>query len=183
MEIALAIKKVRDAEHLPLPVLADMFGYSVAWISQHLQLLKLVPTVQARVNPDLAEEEQLSVQTALEISRLPAEHQEAATQHILKHKFSIFKTRFYIRHLTQKVGVSSKQARRGPADDYKVLDAFIERTRERADELLDMPGRTLRDVFTYRKDQVRPTVRRIDEVIDRLRAMQSAIAGEERKAA
>ena len=178
MEMALAIKRVKDAEHLTLDALADMFGYSVAWITQHLALLKLTQSVQARVNPDLAEEAQLSVSTALEIAKLPLERQEDAAQHILKKRLSIFKTRYYIRHLALKFGVSSSHHRRGPDDDYRVLDQFIERTQTRADELLDLPGRTLRDVFTYRTPQeVKATIDRIGEVIKRLSAMQAAIKG------
>jgi ParB/RepB/Spo0J family partition protein len=182
IEVALAIKRIRQAEpETTLAEIADMFSRSGAWAGQHLGLLKLVPSVQARVNTDLPEGEQILFSTALELARLPADRQEEAAAHILKQRLSISKTRWYIRHLTVQLGVPSFRHRRTPRDDVRGLKRFVERTLADADNFMNLPGLTMEALFRHRAEsERREVIARLGAGIEKLRAMQAAIAGKSR---
>ena len=178
MEIATALRKIKNRRNVSVQDLADLFGRSAAWISQHLSLLRIGPEVQERMNPDLPDESRIGFLYALEISRLPLDEQDAVARHILSHRMNIYRTRHYIRTLIAKVGVAAgaRIRKRDANDDRKMIEAFIERTALRIEELLAPPGCTYGQIFHARpRGEIDNYTAKLSAAIDGLKKMKQRI--------
>jgi ParB family chromosome partitioning protein len=181
MEIAEALHRMRREDpSMTIKRLADVLANSEGWVNFHLGLLKLVDSVRELLNPELPDEERLSTTAAHEISKLPVGSQLSAARCVLKHQMSIDQARHYIRHLMVRVGTSNTSSRkRGPTDDYRILQTFLRRSEESLDRLLDFPGGlTLENLFRHRSssdaENVLESIERIITKLEKTRAQVDA---------
>ncbi len=156
--------------------LAEMFGYSTSWVNMHLSLLTLHLEVQEMMDPSTPEDKRLSVMRAMEVAKVPQDHQVAAAKHIVENKFSAPQAAHHVRKLTAQVGVSSPRRRRGPDDTYRVFDAFLRRTEDSAERLLDQPQGTLGTIFeTRRPEDAQRAIEDIERIMGLLARMTESI--------
>ncbi len=180
MEIANALQRIKNEENPTFEQLAAMFSNSVSWVTQHLGLLRLMPDVQALMNPELPAGEGITFSVASEVSKLPAAHQLAAARHIIERQMTIDEVRHYVRHLMAQVGSSMlcTRRKRGPADDFKILRTFLRKSRASVARLLDLPGGlTLKDLFCHRtEDDAEKVLAEIDDLVKNLQSVRTQIA-------
>ncbi len=150
MELAVALRRVKESDRLILEELATEFAMSVQKVSQHLALLKLSPEVRKFVDPELPEGQGLVMLAGYEVSKLPTEYQLSAAKHIVERKMGLPQVRHYVAHLIAQVGTTSKRER-SPKNDYCILMTFIRNGNEKAGQILDLPGNlTIETLFRHR---------------------------------
>lgn len=177
LEVAQALKRVKETEEITIQELADLFGRSVSWVMQHLTLLRLAPGVVKRLAAELPEAEQITYSVALEISKLPVEHQEPAAEHIVKRRLGLNAARLYVRKLTAQHGTSSGSSRkRKPSDQARSLRWFIRRTPDDAERFLHPPEFPLSRVTALMpREERREASKQIGRSIEMLREIQKTM--------
>lgn len=149
---------------------ARLFGKSEPWVYQMLDLLKLVPQVQAMMTAIVPKKERLGPGVGREIAKLPVCEQLAFAQRVRKERLTIGQVQRYVRDATGKgdetaeeegesfegPGLGTSKRPRVPSDDRKVFDAFLKRVARIAAEYgglsqeqfdLMFAPRSLRDHF------------------------------------
>jgi ParB/RepB/Spo0J family partition protein len=177
LEIANALVKIRREENLTYEELSELSSFSVSKVTQYTGLLKLEPTVQGMMDPELPEDQRISFSVALEIGKVVLSRQVEAARYILDHHLSLTQVRHYIRKLTAEVGVASVYRERSPKDDYNVMQHFLTSATAKAEQIIDLPGKwTVRDLFRNRPpaDAYR-TVDSLETLIEKLRKLQTSI--------
>lgn len=143
LEIAQAIDRIRKSKRMEkfssgeqVARIAKIFARSEPWVYQHLAILRLHPEVQAMMAPTLPDEERMGHSLGVFISSLHQDLQLEIAKEAVAKKMNINQARVYARQAAEEVGVQAGIAkRRGPSDDYKLLDSFVRRTKESIDAL------------------------------------------------
>lgn len=155
LEISEAIQRLHESGKSGKEI-AAIFGRSEPWVYQYLGLRRLVPEVQAMMDPDLPDDRRLSFSLALMISGIVTEKQREAAEHIISKGLGFKKAQFYIRRLLIIDPESFEGEQHGPARRWGMLQGAIIRI-ERETELLlgSEEDPTIQE--EYIKDLVRKT--------------------------
>jgi ParB/RepB/Spo0J family partition protein len=176
LEVALAIKRIRESEHLTLQEVGDIFGRTNGWVSQHVSLLRLDARVQARLSPDLPDDQRLGMSYAVALVSLPTERQEEAAQYILKHRLNLYRARHYVQTLIAKYGHSGQLRKHGPGEEYRGFARYLESTLFGAIKFLTLPKFTVGDVVrATAKTRPAEVVAKLDVIIGKLQRIKAAI--------
>ena len=137
MEKARAIERVRQMPRFSdlHPVaeqvrrLARVFARSDAWVYQHLRLLSLHADVQARLDPALPKEEQLSFSVAVSLSGVSREKQLILLKRIVEERLDMRQSRAIINEHVRGSSHNKGQLgrKRKPSDDLQILRNFLKR--------------------------------------------------------
>jgi hypothetical protein len=130
--------------------IADVFGKSVTWVSQHLSLLKLDPIVQDMLveSEDNASHEgngdaesqgrKLTMSLALLLINFPKPEQVSIAREIIKKDMSFVQARRYINQLARKRGYSAKAHGQKPKEQGNSLLRLAEHSIHSFGMYLDM---------------------------------------------
>jgi ParB family chromosome partitioning protein len=177
MEIARGLQKMKRDNHLTIQQLADDCAMSTNEVSLHFNLLRLSPEVSKLVDPELPEEQGLAFLSAVEVSKFAPEKQPEVAQYIISHKMTVSQVRHYVRHELAKLGHTGGR-KRTACDDLKILHTFIRATKEKAGQLLDLPGGiTLDSLFANRSwTEVDLALRELDYLSGQIKRIRAQIA-------
>lgn len=180
MEIALGLEKMRCDRNCTQTELAATCGKDQAYVSKHLSLLRLCSEVQAMLDPEQPEDDQLNTSVAVMLVSFPAEQQAKLARHILNEGMKSKAARHYIAKKMSGLNGDHLDGRRmrptKPSDHYRTLDRFLRRLQEDTDILLEMKSPAFREMFSRRsEDDRKKALLAIDEAENRLRQLYQAI--------
>ncbi len=140
MEKARALERVRQMPKFKdlTPVkeqvrrLARAFARSDGWVYQHLRLLSLHEDVQARLDPTLPKEQQISFSVAVSLCSVPHDEQVALLERITHGSLDMRQSRALINdHVRSGYhsggGQQAGGRKRKPSDDLQILRNFLKR--------------------------------------------------------
>jgi len=109
--IANKLRKLR-ANKWTINEIATAFHKSEPWVHQHLSLLKLIPKVQALMDPARPKSIQLNLTVAAALASLPPHLQEQYAQEVLVRHWTAQQAARHVRMRTQQERVSAKKLSR-----------------------------------------------------------------------
>ncbi len=139
MEKARALERVRQMPQFKdlTPVkeqvrrLARAFARSDAWVYQHLRLLSLHEDVQARLDPMLPKEQQISFSVAVSLCSVPRDEQVDLLGRITRESLDMRQSRAlindHVRSGYHSGGGQTSGRKRKPSDDLQILRNFLKR--------------------------------------------------------
>lgn len=152
LEKAAALKRLRS--RYSVEEVADMCGYSVSWVTQHLSLLKLAPEVKKLIDPSLPKDMQLPYSLALRLSGLEQDAQRQVAAEITSgRKMTFTRKRYLLEARIQSQPGNQKdknKVSRRPDKDFRSLQGFLCRTEDEATAIMLMPGTTFDRMFAER---------------------------------
>jgi ParB family chromosome partitioning protein len=183
MEITRTLKQIKEDEKLTYQELADSFAHSVSWVTQYMSLANLNKQVQAMLDPELPEDQQITFSMAKELVKVPSDYQVVAAHHILDHKLNLPQVKHYIRKVVADFGTSGIQRQRKPFDDYKILQTFLSHASMRVDQFLDLPGgMTIETLFRRRpRTDIDESVKALNSLIQRLQKIKNSVIKADKK--
>jgi len=127
-------------------------GKTTQWARLYLRLLTLSPKTQACFEPDEETgESALPLTLGVFLSTIDDRQiQEQVAKEALEKDLSVRQARSLARGLAIKAGVTAGAPNRSPKQDYRVLCTFMDNTTERLEDLLNMPHRTINELFAHR---------------------------------
>jgi ParB/RepB/Spo0J family partition protein len=175
VEIAHALGRLQLAGRT-IKQMADICGgKSLAWVNQHLSLLKLHTDVQAMLIPEEEEDAaRLAFSTALLLANHPQSLQvkwakKIAGQTMLEARRIVFQE-------TGKAGVQAKKTNRPPKESFTSLNTCLTQTISRLGIFVDMPGADLRKAIEASDVKSRyAAIKAIDELTSSLSAIAATI--------
>jgi len=175
IETAKAVRRIRDMGKT-LEQISKIFGKSMSWVNQHLNLLKLHPKVLVLLSPETPEDKRLALNTALTLVGLPEEEQVGLANIISEAGFTMVQARHLIKKTIHTRGIRlNKRTRKDK--DFKVLAGFFERTKAQCDTILDMPDSQLRETLAGGKKKDRDKLlEKIGYLIEDMSSIKTAIA-------
>lgn len=160
-----------------LKIIGASAGKSGQWASLYLLLLSLPLEVQQLLEPD--EEDRTALPLLLgtflcSIAR--PDIQLRVAQEAVAQKLSVKQAKTLARRLAIEAGLKAGSAERTPNKDYRIMRNFLRHTIEGANSLLEMPHRTLDQLFQHRGLEERlQAMREIDDAVKLLETLKSAL--------
>ena len=126
--------------------------------------------------PTLPDEQRIGHSLGVFISTLHQDLQLEIAKEAVAKKMNINQARVYARQMAEEAGVQAGTAkRRGPADDYKLLDSFVRRTQEGVDALLNS---TVQDQLEERNPKdVAIKATELEQLSARINQLRAALIG------
>lgn len=90
---------------IPMKEIASLIGVSEFWAYQMYGLKKLVPTVSAMLDPKIPKNEQLPLTAAIQISKIPGEHQLGLAKRVLSKDISLQRLRGEVINVAKRESV------------------------------------------------------------------------------
>lgn len=117
LEASDAIVQMHEKLKVPMPAICRMFGKSLLWVAQRYGLRRLVPEVREMLDPELAEEHQLSITAAIQISAKKPETQLSTAQRVMRGELQAYQ----IRSEALARGEATNEYRRKPSHTVEIL--------------------------------------------------------------
>lgn len=170
LEIARACKRMQAT--MTLEEIADALGMSVAWVSQHLSLLKLAPEVHKAMDPALGKK-RLPYSAALLLAPLPHEEQVKALERIGEVKASPLRAvKAVVGTVTARIRPNARNTR--PSDLFVLAKRRFERVRT---DLATIASDAFTDVLKTRQpEEVRATRAALEEIAREVERLLAAPA-------
>lgn len=183
LEIAYALGRIKKEKGYTLEQLGKLHGRTVSWAQQHLSLLKLHPSVQKLMSPDLPREQQLTFSVAILLVNLPEDDQIQMAVRVVKHKWKLKRSRLEILKRTQELEVAGNTGKsRRPSHDFRFLSRFIDRIGQDAELLLDLEAKRFDEMFANRSALDRANMlHNVEECIASLELIRTHIKNTEVK--
>jgi len=108
--------------NFPMEEIAVILGISVHWAYQLHGLTKLVPEVQALLNPTLPKKAQLPVTAAIQISKIEGKFQSQLAERVISRDVTLARLRNEVVKVAQKAG---SPIRLREVDPRKKLQSFV----------------------------------------------------------
>jgi ParB/RepB/Spo0J family partition protein len=131
--------------------IADETGFSTGSIYNYMSLQLLVPEVRALMDPRRPKDKQLLLIQALRLIQLSPELQREVAQEIVDKKVPANQTRFLVQTRSHEAGKSIKSDR--PNRDYEIVTGFVDRLKDQANLILNMPDPIFVAMFASRTDE------------------------------
>lgn len=151
LEEARAVRRLNAAGHT-IERIAKMLGRSSSWVNQRLALLRLAPEIHQLMDPRRAEEERLSVTTALFLARYPDNFQVEMAKEILSARMKSSSAAAFIFRKTKEAGLERQGVRqREPRKDLQVLERFCDNIWTGAERFIHWDETYIANVLRSRK--------------------------------
>lgn len=160
MEIAKAIERMCTQGKRTEEYVATLFGKSGWWVSTQRSLNKLVPEIQAQLEPA---KDPLPVAIGVRLARLPKELQLSMLEEIRARGLNAARVADKVRRMLLDAA-GEPERRKKPSSHAANIQSFVRQTIQRADMALDRMGpddfRTMVDVLSKNKtfDQLKESV-------------------------
>lgn len=183
MDMARALAREYKDGEVSMEELGRLCGKkSVAWVSQHLALIKLHPDLQRLLDPDLPRGEQLSFTIACRLARVPKEKQLEFWRDIHKirgSRLQLLKTQ----ELTKPFMPDKRAGRvRKPGDNVKSMTVAIPRVLGDVTVTARYPASTFESfVEHHEKGEVSLLLRHLKEARDSLSSIEQKILAAQKK--
>lgn len=128
LEASDAIVQMHDKLKVPMMAIVRMFGKSLMWVNQRYSLRRLVPEVRELLDPELPENEQLTVTAAIRISTKKPETQLETARRVMRGELQVNR----IRSEAVERGEAVNEYRRSPSHIVETLTSNIESLRRGA---------------------------------------------------
>lgn len=136
--------------------IAGLAGKSDQWAYAHIKLLNLPEEVRDMLEPDEKDEYKLPLSMGLFLCTIDdRDIQLRVCREVVSSNLSMNKARNVARRLAIEAGKKAGSAQRRPTDDYRILANYLRKTIEGVEQLLDMPHRSLDELFAFRGLQER----------------------------
>ncbi len=149
----------------------------VAEVYKHLSLFKLHPEVWAMMNPEVPEKQRLGLSAALYLAGLSHALQLELAKRITSEGLGIREARALIRRRAAETGERSGIGRgRKRDDDFRLLRAYLDRTRTGAEQLIEDGPAALRHMFGRRDpDDLNAIIGQVKDALSKLEQLLEAL--------
>lgn len=182
LETCDAIVKMHEGLMMPMNAIAKMFGKSELWVNQRYGLRRLVPEVREMLDPELPEQEQLSIVAAIRISQKTPETQLRTARQVMRGEMHVNQIRADALERGEAVNVYQ----RTPAHQIELLASNAVAVRRLVDKLkstLDSTDATTLDAATpARRQALRAHLGVVSETIHEVRTTLATAFNEEQPA-
>jgi ParB/RepB/Spo0J family partition protein len=186
LEIARSIHKL--ATELPelkdlsmakrVDALTHIYVKSPNWILYHLSLLKLVPEVQAMMEPNLPKEQRLPVGMGAYLATIEDKTlQIEIAKMVVSRGISVNQAREYARRRASETGATIGAGRkRQPRDDYIRFERFTKRVASEGDIQIELPEQEFKAMFQTRTAaDIKTVSARLDRSIKTLTKLKEKV--------
>jgi ParB family chromosome partitioning protein len=178
IEISDAIHKLRTGPiKVPMPAIAEIFGFGAFWVGQMHGLQNLHPDVRAMLDPSLPKEKVLPTTAAIHISKLDKDFQVSLAERVLAKEISISRLR---REVVKTGDEQGRPVRTREVKPSKVLDSFVVRCGESARNALDILDRVAemrnREILPMDSPRIDLALKSLDSAIKDLRLAREAVS-------
>lgn len=162
--------------------MADETGYSIAWVEQHLSLLRLVPEVQALMDPERPKEKRLTFSIALTLVPLSPELQRDLAEEIVDKKIPLNDARFLVKSQAIEVG-KGLNSKANPLQDYKILSRFVSRTQTQSRALVEMTNGKLAEMVGSRPPEeveilsgkITDSLKNLEQLVEKMKIVKGLV--------
>lgn len=138
METAYAIKRIREMGHSYADI-ARMLGRSYTWVIKMSDLLKLVPEVQALLDPALPREKKLPTTAAQELARFPPDLQFDLASRVIDKGLSSSTANLFLRNkASQAKLIHSRDS--SAYDDLRKMKSFLDGAFNKVEAFMFLPS-------------------------------------------
>ena len=156
---------------------ADCFGRSVAHIQNYRKLLKLHPTIQARLEHSLPEDKRLALSVAFSLTDLPHAEQLKAMKKIDEEGLNVNQARELIRQHGEEVGVMVGSQGRTPREDFLILRNYLRKISEDSNRFLSMSKDQVTGLFKFRDaGDLSVTISQVENAMSALSKIKTALS-------
>lgn len=120
---------------MPMGEIAPLIGVSEHWASQIHNLVKLVPPVQAMLDPDLPRQQQLPVTAAVEIGKMIPRLQEEMARRVVTRDVPVARVREAVVTVSSRAGAPVRTRTRLPLEEWKLVPGKVDRLKDHALDL------------------------------------------------
>jgi hypothetical protein len=110
-------------------------GFHPVYITNLYGLRRLTPFVRAMMDPELDNNRQLSVTAAIEICRLPEEHQGPLALRVIRREVNLRTLRDEVIRLSNQHGIPVKERAPDAADQRRAIERKIDLSRRQVGDL------------------------------------------------
>jgi ParB family chromosome partitioning protein len=151
LEVAKALDRTKNALKVSNEILAQMYSRSSQWVSNHLNLLKLTPSVQALMDPYIPEARRLKPACASLLIGLAEETQLDLAMKTVSNGWSRIQLHQTIRQLQRGGHIGKAETRpRRPNDDFRLVESAILALDERLVTISEIPISNLKGTVRAR---------------------------------
>lgn len=177
LETAEALYRTQNALKVSQAELAQMFGHSVPWVINHLNLLKLTPAVQKLMNPQVPEDRRLKPASALVLVGLPEETQLDIAMKAVENKWTRSQVAQAVRQLVRGGHITKENSRaRKPSDDFYLIEKTLIMLDERLLTIGDIPLSSMTNTIQARGPQAKAAmVSTLNRAIETLTEFRDAV--------
>lgn len=184
LETARSIQRILEFPHVAkmgktraVEYAASLAGRSNFWAYEYLKLLKLPEEVQRAIEPDEKDNLRLPIGVARFLCTIEdRDIQIKVCRESIARKLSANGARALARKLATEAGVAVGSSERSPREDYRNLRGCLKRAHEGAENFLDMPHRSLAELFEHRPLSDRmDTIAELDKIVELMFKIRDAI--------
>ena len=177
LETAEALWRTQNALKITQAELAQMFGHSVPWVVNHLNLLKLPVAVRKLMNPEIPEDRRLKPACALVLLGLPGETQLDLAIKGVENRWTRSQMTQAVRQLMRGGQVVKDGMRkRQPKDDFRIIESTLAFLDERLLTISDIPMSSMTNTIQARGPRAKAAmVSTLNRAIDTLVELRSAV--------
>ena len=176
LEKAEALRRLRQYGYSEQEM-SEECGIDLGWVRSYLSLLKLVPEVQALMDPERQKEERLPLRKALMMVEFSRELQLEVADELSGHKkINSKQTNLIITHRAYQAGEKIREGRT-PNRDYNIVMSTIDRAVEDSNFLVQLPQATFVGMMASRdSSDLRNVSAKIDTAIENFRKLKDKVA-------
>lgn len=170
IETARMLDRIRKETGWTQGKIARTFGRNDAWVSMHLSLMDLHPSVQALMEPSRPERKRLSFVLAVKLSKLSVQMQISLAQRAISEGLSVMRADALLRKEARKGNLPVRQRR--PKKEFERFSNFVRVFDDQAEALLDLPPSAFTQMFAHRqRSDHTQLVARAEALMDKLKVL------------